>query len=219
MTREAMMIDPKSTAAGNLAADRIDLQLIADMVPRNSKVLDIGCGDGALLELLVNQRGVDGRGLELSQSGVNNCVTRGLSVVQGNADTDLSYYPDNGFDTVILSQTLQATQRPHDVLREMARIGKRLIVSIPNFGHWRVRLDLLAKGRMPVTGTLKASWYETANIHLCTLQDFADLCDVLGLSVESCITLSRGHAKSHAGRPTRRANLLADQGVFVLRRI
>ena len=213
------MIDPKSAAAGNLAADRIDLQLIADMVPRNSKVLDIGCGDGALLELLVNQRGVDGRGLELSQSGVNDCVTRGLSVVQGNADTDLSYYPANGFNTVILGQTLQATQRPHDVLREMARIGKRLIVSIPNFGHWRVRPDLLAKGRMPVTGTLKASWYETANIHLCTLQDFADLCDVLGLSVESCITLSRGRAKSHAGRPTRRANLLADQGVFVLRRI
>jgi methionine biosynthesis protein MetW len=189
------------------------------MVPRDTKVLDIGCGDGALLELLVNERGVDGRGLELGQSGVNNCVARGLSVVQGNADTDLSYYPDNGFDTVILSQTLQATQRPHDVLREMARIGNRLIVSIPNFGHWRVRLDLLAKGRMPVTGALKASWYETANIHLCTLKDFADLCDVLSLSVERCITLSRGHATAYAGRPTRRANLLADQGVFVLRRL
>ena len=212
------MIDPKSAAAGNLAADRIDLKLIADMVPRDTKVLDIGCGDGALLELLVNERGVDGRGLELSQSGVNKCVARGLSVVQGNADTDLSYYPDNGFDTVILSQTLQATQRPHDVLREMARIGKRLIVSIPNFGHWRVRLDLLAKGRMPVTGTLQASWYETANIHLCTLKDFADLCEVLGLSVESCITLSRGKARRFSGHPTRRANLFAEQGVFVLHR-
>ena len=161
-----MMIDPKSQAAGNLSGDRIDLQLIADRVAPNSKVLDIGCGDGALLELLAHQRGIDGRGLELSQSGVNNCVARGLSVVQGNADTDLSYYPDNGFDTVILSQTLQATQRPHEVLREMARIGKRLIVSIPNFGHWRVRLDLLFNGRMPVTGALNASWYETANICL-----------------------------------------------------
>lgn len=214
----AVMIDPKANAAGNLAADRIDLQLIADMVAPGSKVLDIGCGDGTLLELLVKQHGVDARGLELSQSGVNNCVARGLSVVQGNADTDLSYYPDNGFDTVILSQTLQATQRPHDVLREMARIGKRLIVSIPNFGHWRVRLDLLAKGRMPVTGTLNASWYETANIHLCTLTDFTQLCDVLGLSVESCTTLSRGKAKALPGRTTRRANLLAEQGVFVLTR-
>ena len=145
-------------------------------------------------------------------------MARGLSVVQGNADTDLSYYPDNGFDTVILSQTLQATQRPHEVLREMARIGERLIVSIPNFGHWRVRLDLLFNGRMPVTGALTASWYETANIHLCTLRDFTALCDVLNLQVESCITLSNGKARSLKGRPTRRANLMAEQGVFVLRR-
>ena len=112
----------------------------------------MGCGDGALGGRLVNGRGADGRGLGLGQSGVNNCVARGLSVVQGNADTDLSYYPDNGFDTVILSQTLQATQRPHDVLREIARIGNRLIVSIPNFGHWRVRLDFPAHVRMPVPG-------------------------------------------------------------------
>ena len=213
------MRDPKSQAAGNLDAARIDLQLIADMVAPGSKVLDIGCGDGALLELLVKQRDIDGRGLELGQSGVNNCVARGLSVVQGNADTVLSYYPDNGFDTVILSQTLQATQRPQEVLREMARIGNRLIVSIPNFGHWRVRLDLLLNGRMPVTGALTASWYETANIHLCTLKDFTELCDVLGLSVESCITLSGGRAKALGGRPTRAANLLAEQGVFVLRRV
>jgi methionine biosynthesis protein MetW len=211
------MIDPKAAAAGNLTAARIDLQLIADMVSANSKVLDIGCGDGALLELLVRERQIDGRGLELSQSGVNNCVARGLSVVQGNADTDLSYYPDNGFDTVILSQTLQATQNPHEVLREMARIGARLIVSIPNFGHWRVRWDLLTKGRMPVTGTLDASWYETANIHLCTLADFTALCDDLQLTVESCTTLSRGRATKRSGRPGRRQNLLAEQGLFVLR--
>jgi methionine biosynthesis protein MetW len=181
-------------------------------------VLDIGCGDGALLDLLVSDRNVDARGLELSQKGVNACVARGLSVVQGNADTDLSYYPDNGFDTVILSQTLQATQKPLDVLSEMARIGERLIVSIPNFGHWRVRLDLLLNGRMPVTGALAASWYETANIHLCTLRDFTDLADQLGLRVESCITLSGGRAREIAGKPSARHNLLAQQGVFVLRR-
>ena len=212
------MIDPKANAAGNLAASRIDLQLIAELIEPGSKVLDIGCGDGTLLELLVKQQKADGRGLELSQSGVNACVARGLSVVQGNADTDLSYYPDNGFDTVILSQTLQATQKPRDVLSEMARIGDRLIVSIPNFGHWRVRLDLLFKGRMPVTGTLAANWYETANIHLCTLRDFTDLCASLNLQVENCITLSRGRAHMLNTPPGRRQNLLAEQGVFVLRR-
>ena len=156
--------------------------------------------------------------MELSQKGVNACVARGLSVVQGNADTDLSYYPDNGFDTVILSQTLQATQKPLEVLSEMARIGERLIVSIPNFGHWRVRLDLLLNGRMPVTGALAASWYETANIHLCTLRDFTDLVDQIGLRVESCITLSKGRARELSGKPRARDNLLAQQGVFVLRR-
>ena len=184
-----------------MAESDIDLQLIAELVATGSKVLDIGCGDGALLELLVTQRKADGRGLELSQSGVNACVARGLSVVQGNADSDLSYYPDNGFDTVILSQTLQATQKPHDVLAEMARIGDRMIISIPNFGHWRVRLDLLLNGRMPVTGALAASWYETANIHLCTLRDFISLCRTLNLHVESCITLSRGRARVIKGRP------------------
>ena len=166
------MIDPKASASGNLADKRIALVLIADMVESGSRVLDIGCGQGELLELLVDRRHADGRGLELSQSGVNACVARGLSVVQGNADTDLSYYPDNGFDTVILSQTLQATQRPREVLREMARIGQRLIVSIPNFGHWRVRANLALQGRMPETNALSTPWYETANIHLCTLLDF-----------------------------------------------
>jgi methionine biosynthesis protein MetW len=212
------MIDPKASASGNLADKRIDLVLIADMVESGSRVLDIGCGQGELLELLVDRRHADGRGLELSQSGVNACVARGLSVVQGNADTDLSYYPDNGFDTVILSQTLQATQRPREVLREMARIGQRLIVSIPNFGHWRVRANLALQGRMPETNALSTPWYETANIHLCTLLDFTELCDTLDIRVEQCITLSNGRARTLSGAPGLWQNLTAEQAVFVLNR-
>lgn len=212
------MIDPRARADGNLTDKRIDLLLIADMVSEGTRVLDIGCGDGELLDLLVTQRAVDGRGLELSQKGVNACVARGLSVVQGDADTDLSYYPDNGFDTVILSQTLQATQKPQEVLCEMARIGRRLIVSIPNFGHWRVRSQLLFKGRMPETSLLSISWYETANIHLCTLFDFIDLCDMLGLQIEQSITLSNGRTRTIAGRPSGWQNLIARQAVFVLKR-
>jgi len=212
------MIDPKAGADGNLGNKRIDLELIADMVESGSRVLDIGCGRGELLDLLVNRRQADGRGLELSQAGVNACVARGLSVVQGNADTDLSYYPDNGFDTVILSQTLQATQKPLEVLREMARIGPQLIVSIPNFGHWRVRAHLALRGRMPETKALASSWYETANIHLCTLLDFTDLCAELDLKVAQCITLTNGRAHQSTKAPGSWQNLTAEQAVFVLQR-
>jgi methionine biosynthesis protein MetW len=212
------MIDPKAGADGNLGNKRIDLELIADMVESGSRVLDIGCGTGELLDLLVNRRQADGRGLELSQAGVNACVARGLSVVQGNADTDLSYYPDNGFDTVILSQTLQATQKPREVLREMARIGPQLIVSIPNFGHWRVRAHLALRGRMPETKALASSWYETANIHLCTLLDFTDLCAELDLKVAQCITLTNGRAHQSMQAPGSWKNLTAEQAVFVLQR-
>ncbi len=202
-------------------ARRIDLRLIADMINPHSRVLDIGCGDGDLLHLLANEHGVDARGLELSQRGVNACVARGLAVVQGDADKDLSYYPDKGFDTVILSRTLQATQRPDEVLQEMARIGKRSIVSIPNFGHWRVRAQLLWGGRMPITGTLAAKWYKTENIHLCTLSDFTDLCRTLSLTVEQSITL-KGEQKvqkvnRYQGAPPRTQNWLADLALFVIR--
>ncbi|MBE8220117.1 MAG: methionine biosynthesis protein MetW [Alphaproteobacteria bacterium] len=209
--------DPKAKASGNIATSRMDLRLIANMVATQSRVLDIGCGNGDLLHLLSTQYQVDARGLELSQKGVNACVSRGLAVVQGNADKDLSYYPDKGFDTVILSQTLQATQHPREVLQEMARIGGRLIVSIPNFGHWRVRLQLLTHGRMPITSTLETQWYETANIHLCTLADFTDLCQDLSLEVEQSITLNgKGGVNHYASAPPAHQNLWAELAVFVL---
>ena len=212
------MMDPRASANGNLNEKRIDLMLIASLVERGTRVLDIGCGNGELMELLVAKRDVDARGLELSQQGVNACVSRGLAVVQGNADTDLSYYPDQGFDTVILSQTLQATRRPKEVLQEMSRIGSKLIVSIPNFGHWRIRLALALRGRMPETQALSATWYETANIHLCSMLDLTDLCDELSLRVETCLTVTNGKVHHSTGRPSAWQNLMAELVVFELTR-
>lgn len=144
---------------------RPDLQLISDMVTPGTRVLDVGCGEGELLEHLAQEKNADARGVELSQKGVNSCVARGLSVVQGDADTDLVNYPDGAFDLAILSKTLQATRQPDQVLRQLLRIADKAIVSIPNFGHWRVRLSLMATGRMPMTSTLDVPWYQTPNIH------------------------------------------------------
>ena len=208
-------IAPAAAPGQTVNGLRPDLRLIADMVEPQSRVLDIGCGDGGLLTHLWRTRGVDARGLEISREGVRACVSRGLSVVQGDADTDLAGYPTGAFDTVILSQTLQATQRPRDVLDHMVRIGRRAIVSFPNFGHWRVRLALLSGGRMPVTPTLPLQWWETPNIHLCTVQDFLDLCDHMGVQVMRTVFLSR------AGKPLRLskgrwANLVAEQALFVV---
>ena len=154
---------------------RPDLAAIAEMIPHAARVLDIGCGDGSLLEYLTAAKNVDGRGIELSQQNVNACVARGLSVIQGDADTDLVEYPSQVFDIVILSQTIQATRSPRTVLHHLLRIGTRAIISFPNFGHWRIRLSLLALGRMPRTRALDYPWYDTPNIHLCTIADFAGL--------------------------------------------
>jgi methionine biosynthesis protein MetW len=202
------------------ARDRLrrDLRVIADMIEPAARVLDIGCGDGSLLAYLVNEKGADARGVELSQSGVNACVTQGLSVIQGDADRDLDAYPAGAFDAVVLSQTLQATRNPRLVLETLVRIGQRAIVSFPNFGYWRVRLSLAARGRMPVTPLLDHQWYDSPNIHLCTISDFVALCGEIGIRIEKSVTLDR------FGRPLTLdprgsiANLLAEQGVFVLSR-
>ena len=197
---------------------RVDLRLIADLVEPGSRVLDVGCGEGALLDWLGTNKAVDGRGIELSMAGVSAAVSHGLSVIQGDADTDLKDYPSGAFDYVILSQTLQATYAPKDVLSHMLRIGRRAIVSFPNFGHWRVRLHLLTHGTMPVTDTMAYEWYDTPNIHFCTIADFLRLCRDLGIKVETSIALNREGKVLPLPDCQGVANLFAEQGLFVLSR-
>ncbi len=196
---------------------RKDLLLIADMIEHETRVLDIGCGDGALLDHLVHVKGVDGRGIELSQPGVNACVRQGLSVIQGDADTDLVDYPAQAFDYAVLSETLQATRAPDELLRQLVRIARHAIVSFTNFGHWRTRLSLLLNGRMPAIGSGE-NWYDTPNIHLCTMRDFAELCERLDLRVERAVSVSDDGMSREIRRIGLAANLRGEQGIFLLTR-
>ncbi len=195
---------------------RPDLQIIADMIEPETRVLDVGCGDGALLDYLVHAKGVDGRGIELSQAGVNACVSHGLSVIQGDADTDLEDYPSKSFDYVVLSQTLQATRDPRTVLLALVRIGRHAIVSIPNFGYWRMRLRLFIDGRMAMPASFQHRWYDTPNIHPCTIADFVQLCEERGLGIERTASLGRNGRVRQSRRPGTLSNLLDEQAIFLL---
>ncbi|WP_405048061.1 methionine biosynthesis protein MetW [Flexibacterium corallicola] len=195
---------------------RGDHKILCDFVAPNTRIIDIGCGKGELLELLVKTRAVDGRGIELSQSGVNECVSRGLSAVQGDADTDLAAYPDKSFDYAILSQTLQATKNPKHILSELLRIGEKAVVSFPNFGHWNNRLQLLMKGKMPVTDYLPYSWYDTPNIHFCTIRDFMDIAEEVGAKVLQAQALNARGKQIGFKAPWWFWNLVGHQAVFLL---
>ena len=195
---------------------RSDYAIIGELVEPKTRVLDLGCGEGELLAWLRDNKSVDARGVEQSGAQAQKAIARGVSVYQGDLETALDDYPDRAFDYVILSQTLQATREPREVLRQMLRVGKRAIVSFPNFAHWQVRLRLVFGGRMPETPSLPFKWYDTPNIHLCSIDDFRALCRDMGVRIERAIVLDR--ASKPISLPPLLANLLGEQAVFMLRR-
>ncbi len=197
---------------------RLDQRLIAEMIEPGTRVLDIGSGDGSLIEHLFRTRNCDARGIELDMGEVTRSVAHGLPVLHGDADTDLAHYPDGAFDYVVLSRTLQAVERPREVLRQMLRIGTRAVVSFPNFGHWELRLQLLLRGRMPMTDAWDRSWHETPNIHPCTVRDFFALCDDEGYAVQRWMAVDDKGDRAPWRRSVRLANLFGEQALFLLTR-
>ncbi|MDE3016755.1 MAG: methionine biosynthesis protein MetW [Pseudomonadota bacterium] len=188
------------------------------MVEPGTSLIDIGCGEGDLLDWLQREKRVKGRGIELSQAGVNRSIARGLAVIQGDAETDLPHYPGGAYDYAVLSQTLQTLHRPREVLDHLVRIARHAIVSVPNFGHWRNRMHLALGGRMPVTKTLSYQWYDTPNIHFCKIIDFVTLCEQLSLTIEKRLYVTHQGVPAPFHNNGLSANLFGEQGIFMIRR-
>ena len=193
-----------------------EFKVIADLLKNNTRVLDVGCGDGSLMNLLNRDKNIEVRGLELNQDNVQQCINKGLPVIQGNAETELHQFPNQSFDYVILSQTLQAFLDPEGVIHQLLRIGKKSIVTIPNFGHWKVRLHLLLKGTMPVTKNLPNEWYNTPNLHMCTIKDFVNFCEQRKIKLFSSLSLRNEKVSSINKKNLILQNLISELGIFLI---
>jgi methionine biosynthesis protein MetW len=195
-----------------------EFKIISDLINENSHVLDVGCGDGILMEYLVKEKKVNIRGIEISKTKVQNCIAKGLTIIEGNAEEDLKQFPDKSFDYVVLSQTLQAFLNPEKVINELLRIGKQAIVTIPNFGYWKIRLHLLLKGTMPVTRTLPDEWYNTPNIHLCTIKDFVYFSKAKNFKLSKSIALRSNQLSYIKDGNLNLKNLSSNLGIFLIER-
>ena len=193
-----------------------EFKVISKLIDGKSRVLDVGCGDGILMEYLSKNKVVDVRGLEISKKKVKKCLSNGLAVVEGNAEYDLKQFPDLSFDYVILSQTLQAFMSPENVIKDLLRVGKKVIVTIPNFGHWKIRVDLLFKGEMPITKNLPYEWYNTPNLHMCTIQDFYNFCNNKGINIFKTISLNGQKTSKITASNLKYKNLISELGIFLL---
>jgi len=193
-----------------------EFKVIADLLPNNTRVLDVGCGDGSLMNLLVKEKNIEVRGLELEKQNVQECIYKGLPVIQGNAETELYQFPNKSFDYVVLSQTLQAFYKPDKVLKEFLRIGKSVIVSIPNFGYWKVRTSLLFFGKMPVTKTLPNSWYDTPNLHMCSIKDLFNYCDEQNIMIKKVIGVNEDSISLIKKNNLEIKNLFSKLGIFLM---
>ena len=193
-----------------------EFKVIADLLPNNTRVLDVGCGDGSLMNLLKKEKNVEVRGLELNQENVQECIRLGLPVIQGNAETELHQFPDKSFDYVVLSQTLQAFYEPEKVLKNLLRIGKSVVISIPNFGFWKVRFKLLFFGKMPVTKTLPNTWYNTPNLHMCTIKDLFNFCDEKKINIKKVIGVNENKTSIIKKSNLEIKNLFSKVGIFLI---
>ena len=195
---------------------KLEFKIIADLLEENTRILDVGCDDGTLIEFIKRNKNVDIRGIEISKKKVQVCISKGLTVLEGNAEIDLKQFPENSFDYVVLGQTLQAFVNPEIVIKELLRVGKKAIVTIPNFGHWRVRLNLLTKGTMPVTKTLPNDWYNTPNIHMCTIKDFVKFSKTINFKIYKSLALMNKNVSNINNSNLSFKNLFAELGIFLI---